>query len=198
MVGPHNQRADFFDCRQPLPEKKLFVRKGGDPERCRVGDTIFGSVAWSTVVQHGTSFTNRRTQILLAIFGFGLALALLGAAAGSHGAGAKVSAGVLGVACALIGVQALLTNRLDVGTSGVKVRSMLRTRFFPYRELSAAEAIERPIGAYRRVCVRLVFPSGAHFDVTAVNESRTNRGTIERAAALVNERIRQDGQAPIS
>jgi hypothetical protein len=85
------------------------------------------------------------------------------------------------------------------GSWGVRREGQVNApnRFFAYPELSAAEAIERPIGAYRRVCVRLAFPSGAHFDVTAINESRSNRNTIERAAALVNERIRENGQAPI-
>jgi hypothetical protein len=78
----------------------------------------------------------------------------------------------------------------------VKVRSMVRTKSFSYLKLSGAEAIERPVGAYQRVCVRLRFPSGSHFDVTAVNESRSNRETIERAADLINERTRHGDLTP--
>ena len=95
----------------------------------------------------------------------------------------------LAVACLAIGLRALVSNSITVGDRSLLVKSLLRTRSLAYADLSGAETISRPIGVYQRVCVRLDFKSGSHLDVTAVNESTTNRTVIDRAAALINERL---------
>lgn len=140
-------------------------------------------------MQNGASFVNRRMRVIMAIFGFTLAAVMLGATAGAHGVGGKVSAGVLAVACLAIGIRALVSNSINVGDRSLLVKSLLRTRSLAYADLSGAETISRPIGVYQRVCVRLDFKSGSHLDVTTVNESKTNRTVIDRAAALINEHL---------
>lgn len=125
----------------------------------------------------------------MAIFGFTLAAVMLGAAAGAHGVGGKVSTAILAVACLAIGSRALVSNSIHVGDKTLLLKSLLRTRSLAYGDLLAAEAVSRPIGAYRRVCVRLDQKSGSHLDVTAVNESEANRSVIEEAVILINEHI---------
>jgi hypothetical protein len=150
----------------------------------------------TTVIQSGTSFVNRRMRLMMAAFGFTFALVLLGATAGAHGVGGKVSVAVLALALLLIGIRSVLSNSLDVGQKQLQIKSMLRTRSLAYGDLSSAEAITRPVGMYRRVCVRLEFISGSHLDITAVNESGTNQAIIEQAADLINQRITKAHPAP--
>jgi len=126
----------------------------------------------ATVVQHGVSFVNRRVRVLMAIFGFALAAVMLGATAGAHGVGGKVSTAVLAAACLAIGFRALVSHSsINVGDQSLLVKSLLRTRSLSYDDLTGVEAVSRPIGVYQRVCVRMHFKSGSHLDVTTVNES---------------------------
>jgi hypothetical protein len=148
----------------------------------------------ATVVQNGASFVNRRMRVVMAIFGFTLAAAMLGATAGAHGIGGKVSTAVLAVACLALGLRALVSNSIKVGDRSLLVKSLLRTRSIAYGDVSGAETISRPIGVYQRVCVRLDFKSGSHLDVTTVNESEANRAVIDGAAARINERVEEEAE----
>jgi hypothetical protein len=146
-------------------------------------------MARPAVIRNGLSFRNRRAQIVMAIYGFAIAGVMLLATAGVAGIGSKVSTGVIAFAGLGLGIRALQSGVLKVEPGRLSIRSLVRTRSISYSDLASAEVITRPVGMYRRVCVRLRFGNGSNLDVTTVNEAPSLPQVVDEMATLINERI---------